>query len=125
MSLAPLAENDVPEGYKSGWEVTVSLKPGLPFGAIHQKIRLKTDLTAARTRDRDSGQRQQRRIVFGKIGCPKAQMLRLDVVKKAGQGIKRTVQLVGRWAASQGGKLSLLSTNARVYQSEARRPDPT
>lgn len=34
----------VPEGQKSGWEVVISVKPGLPPGDIEQKIRLQTNL---------------------------------------------------------------------------------
>ncbi|MBI2827386.1 MAG: DUF1573 domain-containing protein [Planctomycetia bacterium] len=43
-SYHQLPPEALPEGQKSGWEVVVSVKPGLPAGDIEQKIRLQTNL---------------------------------------------------------------------------------
>lgn len=44
LSIAPLARDQLAEGIKSGLELKVAIKPGLPLGSFKQRIRLKTNL---------------------------------------------------------------------------------
>jgi hypothetical protein len=44
IALAPLAAGQLAEGIKSGLELKVTIKPGLPLGSFKQRIRLKTNL---------------------------------------------------------------------------------
>jgi Protein of unknown function (DUF1573) len=110
VSYAPLAEKDVPTGYKSGWEVTVTLKPGLPFGAIHQRIRLKTDLPDTPEPEITvMGNVSNGVSVFGHGWVAEAQVLRLNVVKR-GAGTKRTVNLLVNGPHRKEVSFRLLST---------------
>ncbi|HVW36389.1 MAG TPA: DUF1573 domain-containing protein, partial [Pirellulales bacterium] len=43
-AIAPLAADQLAEGIKSGLELKVTIKPGLPLGSFKQRIRLKTNL---------------------------------------------------------------------------------
>jgi hypothetical protein len=44
IAVEPLASDQLAEGIKSGLELKVTVKPGLPLGSFKQRIRLKTNL---------------------------------------------------------------------------------
>jgi hypothetical protein len=122
VSYAPLADKDVPTGYKSGWEVAVALKPGLPFGAIHQKIRLKTDLPNGPEPEIGiQGNVSNGLSVFGHGWVAETQVLRLDVIKKRA-GIKRTVQLLVSGPHRKEVSFRLLSTKPEFVQVTLGEP---
>jgi len=122
VSYAPLAEKDVPEGFKSGSEVTVGLKPGLPFGAIHQRIRLKTDLPDTPEPEITIlGNVSNGVSVLGQDWVPETQMLRLDVIKRR-TGIKRTVNLLVNGPHRKDVNFQLVSTKPDFIKVTLGKP---
>ncbi len=94
VKYSPLADGQVPKGFKSGWQVLVGVKPGLPFGAIQQKILLRTDLPNAPEQEiRVLGNVTNGVSVFGPGWLAEVGVLRMDVIKRR-VGIKRDVKLL-------------------------------
>ncbi len=92
VKYSQLAEAQVPKGFKSGWQVLVGVKPGLPFGAIQQKILLRTDLPNAPEQEiHVHGNVTNGVSIFGPGWLAEVGVLRMDVIKRR-VGIKRDVK---------------------------------
>jgi len=103
--FTPITPQDLDAGIKSGLELKVTVKPGLPLGAFKQRIRFKTNLE-------DEG--EQEVAITGKISGPvtviatgwnqEHGVLVLGQVNRS-EGVKRNVNLLIRGKEFHGLKL--------------------
>jgi Protein of unknown function (DUF1573) len=109
--LKPIPADELDPGIKSGVELRVTLKPGLPLGAFKQRIRLKTNL--------DDGEEQELAItgkvsgpvsVIGKGWNQEYGVLALGQVNRS-EGATRVVHLLIRGKEFRGLKLEPAQCN--------------
>lgn len=98
VALVPLSADQIKDepDAKSGWEVRITLKPGLPVGPFRQKISVATNLKEAATIDIPvKGEIVSEIVVSGNEFDSETGVLMLGTVSSS-QGIERTVRIFVR-----------------------------